>query len=200
MEQIAFVCTPEEAKDWSTIKRIIKKQTGKSYEYMRWKKRSIDARSRQIKINATLECSNSPLPDRIRTFTFHKVHHAPEVHIIGAGPAGLFAALQALMGGLKPVVFERGKDVKARRRDLALIAREQRINEDSNYCFGEGGAGTYSDGKLYTRSKKRGEVDLVLELLVYFGADEDILVEAHPHIGTNKLPKIIENIRNFIIE
>ena len=200
MEQIAFVCTPEEAKDWSTIKRIIEQQTGKSYEYMRWKKRSIDARSRQIKINATFECSNTPLPDRIRTFTFHKVHHAPEVHIIGAGPAGLFAALQALMGGLKPVVFERGKDVKARRRDLALIAREQRINEDSNYCFGEGGAGTYSDGKLYTRSKKRGEVDLVLELLVYFGADEDILVEAHPHIGTNKLPKIIENIRNFIIE
>jgi uncharacterized FAD-dependent dehydrogenase len=200
MEQIAFVCTPEEAKDWSTIKRIIENQTGKSYDYMRWKKRSIDARSRQIKINATLECSNTPLPDRIRTFTFHKVHHAPEVHIIGAGPAGLFAALQALMGGLKPVVFERGKDVKARRRDLALIAREQRINEDSNYCFGEGGAGTYSDGKLYTRSKKRGEVDLVLELLVFFGADEDILVEAHPHIGTNKLPKIIENIRNFIIE
>ena len=200
MEQFAFVCTPEEAKDWSAIKRIIEKQTGKTFEYMRWKKRSIDARSRQIKINATLECSDSPLPDRIRSFTFNKVHHSPEVHIVGAGPAGLFAALKALMHGLKPVVFERGKDVKARRRDLARIAREQTINEESNYCFGEGGAGTYSDGKLYTRSKKRGEVDLVLELLVYFGADEDILVEAHPHIGTNKLPKIIENIRNFIIE
>jgi len=200
MEQFAFVCTPEEAKDWSAIKRIIEKQTGKTFEYMRWKKRSIDARSRQIKINATLECSDSPLPDRIRSFTFNKVHHSPEVHIIGAGPAGLFAALQALLLDLKPVIFERGKDVKARRRDLALIAREQRINEDSNYCFGEGGAGTYSDGKLYTRSKKRGEVDLVLELLVYFGADEDILVEAHPHIGTNKLPKIIENIRHFIIQ
>ena len=200
MEVVSFVCSPEEAKDWSAIKRIIEKQTGKTYEYMRWKKRSIDARSRQIKINVTFECSNTPLPDRIRTFTFHKVHHSPEVHIIGAGPAGLFAALKALMRGLKPVVFERGKDVKARRRDLARIAREQTINEESNYCFGEGGAGTYSDGKLYTRSKKRGEVDLVLELLVYFGADEDILVEAHPHIGTNKLPKIIENIRNFIIE
>jgi uncharacterized FAD-dependent dehydrogenase len=200
MEVVSFVCSPEEAKDWSAIKRIIEKQTGKTHEYMRWKKRSIDARSRQIKINATFECSNTPLPDRIRTFTFHKVHHSPEVHIIGAGPAGLFAALKALMRGLKPVVFERGKDVKARRRDLARIAREQIINEESNYCFGEGGAGTYSDGKLYTRSKKRGEVDLVLELLVYFGADEDILVEAHPHIGTNKLPKIIENIRNFIIE
>ncbi len=200
MEVVSFVCSPEEAKDWSAIKRITAKQTGKSYEYMRWKKRSIDARSRQIKINATLECSNTPLPDRIRTFTFHKVQQSPEVHIIGAGPAGLFAALQALLLGIKPVIFERGKDVKARRRDLALIAREQQINEDSNYCFGEGGAGTYSDGKLYTRSKKRGEVELVLELLVYFGADEDILVEAHPHIGTNKLPKIIENIRNFIIE
>lgn len=200
MEIVSFVCTPEEAKDWNAIKRITAKQTGKTYEYIRWKKRSIDARSRQIKINATLECSNTPLPDRIRTFTFHKVQHSSEVHIIGAGPAGLFAALQALLLGIKPVIFERGKDVKARRRDLARIAREQQINEDSNYCFGEGGAGTYSDGKLYTRSKKRGEVELVLELLVYFGADEDILVEAHPHIGTNKLPKIIENIRNFIIE
>ena len=200
MEVVSFVCSPEEAKDWSAIKRIIENQTGKTYEYIRWKKRSIDARSRQIKINATFECSNTPLPDRIRTFAFHKVHHSPEVHIIGAGPAGLFAALKALMGGLKPVIFERGKDVKARRRDLARITREQIINEESNYCFGEGGAGTYSDGKLYTRSKKRGEVDLVLELLVYFGADEDILIEAHPHIGTNKLPKIIENIRNFIIE
>jgi uncharacterized FAD-dependent dehydrogenase len=200
MEIVSFVCSPEEAKDWNAIKRITAKQTGKTYEYIRWKKRSIDARSRQIKINATLECSNTPLPDRIRTFTFHKVQHSPEVHIVGAGPAGLFAALQALLLGIKPVIFERGKDVKARRRDLARIAREQQINEDSNYCFGEGGAGTYSDGKLYTRSKKRGEVELVLELLVYFGADEDILVEAHPHIGTNKLPKIIENIRNFIIE
>ncbi len=200
MEVVSFVCSPEEAKDLSAIKRIIEKQTGKTYEYIRWKKRSIDARSRQIKINATFECSNTPLPDRIRTFIFHNVHHSPEVHIIGAGPAGLFAALQALIGGLKPVIFERGKDVKARRRDLARITREQIINEESNYCFGEGGAGTYSDGKLYTRSKKRGEVDLVLELLVYFGADEDILIEAHPHIGTNKLPKIIENIRNFIIE
>jgi NADPH-dependent 2,4-dienoyl-CoA reductase/sulfur reductase-like enzyme len=107
MEQVTFVCTPEEAKDWGALKRIIEKQTGKTYEYIRWKKRSIDARARQIKINATFECSNTPLPDRIRTFAFHRVHHSPEVHIVGAGPAGLFAALKALLRGLKPVVFER---------------------------------------------------------------------------------------------
>ena len=200
MEIVSFVCSPEEAKDEKVIQQLVAKHAGMHYKYVRWKKRSIDARSKHIKINASFECSNDPLPPRVRAFNFKMVHDAPEVHIIGAGPAGLFAALQGLMIGKKPIIFERGKDVKSRRRDLASIARTQRINEESNYCFGEGGAGTYSDGKLYTRSKKRGEVELVLELLVFFGAPEDILVDSHPHIGTNKLPKIIENIREFILE
>ncbi|RZJ67381.1 MAG: FAD-dependent oxidoreductase, partial [Flavobacterium sp.] len=128
------------------------------------------------------------------------VSNSKEVIVIGAGPAGLFAALQLIELGLKPIVLERGKDVQERRRDLKAINRDHIVNEDSNYCYGEGGAGTYSDGKLYTRSKKRGDVDRILELFVAFGAAEDILVEAHPHIGTNKLPKIIKAMREKIIE
>jgi uncharacterized protein len=196
---LTFTCTPEEAQSTEFIQQMLLRECGKEYPYFRWKKRSIDARSRNIKINVTLEYSKEPLPPRVRNFSFHKVNKSPEIHIVGAGPAGLFAALKAILLGYKPVIFERGKNVRARRRDLALIARHQVLNEESNYCFGEGGAGTYSDGKLYTRSKKRGEVDLILEILVHFGADENILVDAHPHIGTNKLPKIIENIRECIL-
>ncbi|MFN4911246.1 MAG: NAD(P)/FAD-dependent oxidoreductase [Flavobacteriales bacterium] len=199
MDCISLVCSPEEAKDWEALKKKITLTSGKTYQNIRWKKRSLDARSRHLKINATFECSDDPLPNRIRDFSFKEVHHASAVHIVGAGPAGLFAALQALLVGKKPILFERGKRVKDRRRDLAQISKRQTVDHDSNYCFGEGGAGTYSDGKLYTRSKKRGEVDLVLELLVFFGAPEEILVDAHPHIGTNKLPSIIENIRTFIL-
>jgi len=197
---LSITCTPEEAQDFDFLKAQIVAGCGPEFTHFRWHKRSIDARSKQIKVNGILTCSSAPLPSRIRDFNFKEVHQSPKVHIVGAGPAGLFSALQALLLGIKPIIFERGKNVRARRRDLAQIARTQQINEESNYCFGEGGAGTYSDGKLYTRSKKRGEVDLVLELLVYFGADESILVDAHPHIGTNKLPKIIENIRNFILD
>src|SRR5690606_7880889 len=135
-----------------------------------------------------------PLPD------YKNVSNNREVIIVGAGPAGLFAALQLIELGLRPIVLERGKDVQERRRDLKAINRDHIVNEDSNYCYGEGGAGTYSDGKLYTRSKKRGDVDRILKLFVAFGAAEDIMVEAHPHIGTNKLPKIIKSMREKIIE
>ena len=164
---------------------------------------SIDARSRQVKINLTLLAFiDEPFQQRpVQAFHFKDVHQAPQkIIIIGAGPAGLFAALSCLEKGIQPVILERGKDVKARRRDLALLNKEGIINEDSNYCFGEGGAGTYSDGKLYTRSSKRGDINRILNLLVHFGAEEKILYEAHPHIGTNKLPQIITAMRQQITD
>lgn len=165
-------------------------------------KRSIDARGRNVKINLTLLAFvNEPLlPEKI-TINYLNVSESKKTcHIIGAGPAGLFAALRCLELGIKPVIIERGKDVKARRRDLAAINKEHVVNPESNYCFGEGGAGTYSDGKLYTRSNKRGDVDKILKTLVYHGASEDILVDAHPHIGTNKLPQLIQTIRETILK
>ena len=166
-------------------------------------KRSIDARQKAIKINLKLMIFFHGEPfieQKIELPNYPNVTNQKEVIVIGAGPAGLFAALQLIEVGLKPIVIERGKDVRGRRRDLKAINRDHIVNEDSNYCFGEGGAGTYSDGKLYTRSKKRGDVDRILQLLVGFGASPDILVEAHPHIGTNKLPQIIQDIREKIIE
>lgn len=164
-------------------------------------KRSIDARGRQPKYLLKLDVFiNEALPlEEAPAFRARTVEHAPEVHIIGAGPAGLFCALQCIELGLKPVVFERGKNVRDRRRDLALLNKEGILNEESNYCFGEGGAGTYSDGKLYTRSNKRGNVNRVLELFCHFGAQEDIRFDAHPHIGTNKLPQMIEAMREAIL-
>lgn len=166
-------------------------------------KRSIDARQKAVKFNikATVYFKGEQYtPHKIELPHYKNVTNAQEVIIVGAGPAGLFAALQLIELGLKPIVIERGKDVRGRRRDLKAINVDHIVNEDSNYCFGEGGAGTYSDGKLYTRSKKRGDVDRILQILVAFGATPDILVEAHPHIGTNKLPQIIQDIRDKIIE
>ena len=165
-------------------------------------KRSIDARSRrQVKVNLRVEAfvNTAVIPQRINNPEYKNVTNARPVIIVGAGPAGLFAALRFLELGFKPIVIERGKNVKDRRRDLAAINRMQTVNPESNYCFGEGGAGTYSDGKLYTRSNKRGNIQKVLETFVYHGAEETILVEAHPHIGTNKLPKIITDMRECII-
>ncbi len=166
-------------------------------------KRSIDARSRTAWIN--LSCKvfiGEPFHERPRAeFHFSNVSMAEHtVLVIGSGPAGLFTSLKLIENGIKPIVIERGKDVRARRRDLARLNKEGEINPDSNYCFGEGGAGTYSDGKLYTRSTKRGDVNRILNLLVNFGADENILFDAHPHIGTNKLPQIISAMRKTILD
>jgi len=167
----------------------------------RIRKRSIDARRKPIKLNLQIEIwRNGETRETVPPFIPKIISEEKKIAIIGAGPAGLYAALRAIEAGIKPIIFERGKDVRTRRRDLALINKEQTVNPESNYCFGEGGAGTYSDGKLYTRSKKRGNVLKALEWFVHFGADEDILVDAHPHIGTNKLPKIITNMRETIIE
>ena len=166
-------------------------------------KRSIDARQKSIRVNlkGTVYLKGESFVDsKIELPSYQNVSGQQEVIVVGAGPAGLFAALQLIEAGLKPIVIERGKEVRGRRRDLKAINVDGIVNEDSNYCFGEGGAGTYSDGKLYTRSKKRGDVDRILKLLVAFGATPEIMVEAHPHIGTNKLPQIIQDIRKKIIE
>jgi uncharacterized FAD-dependent dehydrogenase len=165
-------------------------------------KRSIDARQKVIKINIKVTVflvGEAYTEQKIELPDYPNVANKQEVIVVGAGPAGLFAALQLIELGVKPIVLERGKDVRGRRRDLKAINVDGIVNEDSNYCFGEGGAGTYSDGKLYTRSKKRGDVDRILALLVGFGATPEIMVEAHPHIGTNKLPQIIQDIREKII-
>lgn len=199
--QVQFQVSPEEAKDDAFLAKRISEEIGQpvgSFDFS-WLKRSIDARKRAIKINATFAIvAKGALPAFDPDFHPQNVANSPEVHIIGAGPAGLYAALRALEIGLKPIVYERGKDVRARRRDLALLNKEHLVNPESNYCFGEGGAGTYSDGKLYTRSKKRGDVLRALKWFVAFGASEDILVDAHPHIGTNKLPHIIVAMRECV--
>jgi uncharacterized protein len=164
-------------------------------------KRSIDARKRPVVylLRYRIYLTENP-PKEIPVFEYFHVHEKSEaVIIVGSGPAGLFAALECLQRGLKPILLERGKDVRKRRLDLARLNKEHLVNPESNYCFGEGGAGTYSDGKLYTRSKKRGSVEKVLQLLVAHGASSAILIDAHPHIGTNKLPKIIENMRQTIL-
>lgn len=194
--------TPSEAFSEDHVKQKVKEELGlttKDELHVLIQRRSIDSRQRSIKVNLTVDAFvNEPLQEEKISFDYKDVSGNKPVHIIGAGPAGLFAALRCLELGLKPVIFERGKDVKSRRRDLAAINKEHIVNPESNYCFGEGGAGTYSDGKLYTRSHKRGDVIKVLKELVYHGADRTILVDAHPHVGTNKLPNIITGIRETI--
>lgn len=205
-QQLTLKLLPSEAADESIVKDYIAKAVGKKAINVTGyyiNKRSIDARGKQPWINVTLHAFiNEPFhPRETRKVNFSDVRNAHrKAIIIGAGPAGLFAALHLLEKGIQPIVLERGKDVRARRRDLAALNKEGVVNPDSNYCFGEGGAGTYSDGKLYTRSNKRGDINRILNLLVQFGAEEQILYEAHPHIGTNKLPHIITAIREAIIE
>lgn len=169
---------------------------------IRINRRSIDARNRQVKINVELDIYWDETPPPLLTFQkeYKNVKNSPPVVIVGAGPAGLFGALRAIELGMKPIVVERGKDVRERRRDLAAINKNNIVNPDSNYCFGEGGAGTYSDGKLYTRSNKRGNIKRILEIFVAHGANPDILIDTHPHIGTNKLPVIISEMRQSILD
>lgn len=165
-------------------------------------RKSIDARKSTIYFNYKVSVYiNEPAPkNKEYKFDYKDVSKAKKIHIIGFGPAGMYAALRCIELGYRPIVLERGKNVKDRRRDLKAINRDHIVNEDSNYCFGEGGAGTYSDGKLYTRSLKRGDVRRIFENLVFHGATEQILIDAHPHIGTNKLPKLVQNIRETIIK
>jgi len=204
-QQITLKLRPPEASEESIIKEYIAKTLSKKNNEVTGfyiLKKSIDARGKQAYINLTVQAFiNQPFTKReVKKVVFKDVSKAERrVVVIGAGPAGLFAALKLIEEGIQPIILERGKDVRARRRDLAALNKEGVINADSNYCFGEGGAGTYSDGKLYTRSKKRGDINRILNLFVQFGADERILYDAHPHIGTNKLPDIVTAIKDCII-
>jgi uncharacterized FAD-dependent dehydrogenase len=206
MENIhAFVLPPNIALDEQLLEQFLRESfkisEGKSF-YFRKLKQSIDARKREVKINLEIEISlDIPFENtEFGKYDYLKKQFSKTLIIVGSGPAGLFAALRCLELGIKPIVVERGKDVRARRRDIAAINKEHIVNSDSNYCFGEGGAGTYSDGKLYTRSKKRGDIRRILEILVNHQATEQILVDAHPHIGTNKLPVVVSNLRQTILD
>ena len=196
---------PHQAVNEATIKDYLAHEEGlemKSMTHVRVLKRSIDARQRIIFVNLKVRVyiNEEPTDDEYVKTEYRDVSSAPQVIVVGAGPGGLFAALRLIELGLKPVVLERGKNVHERKKDLALIARTQQVDEESNYCFGEGGAGAYSDGKLYTRSKKRGSVEKILNVFCQHGASTNILADAHPHIGTDKLPRVIENMRNTILQ
>jgi uncharacterized FAD-dependent dehydrogenase len=205
-KELSLQLTPAEAGDDVSIRRRLAQTLGAADDSITGfyrLRQSIDARGRQVWINLSVKAFvDEPFHHRKLTpVSFRDVSQAKHTAlIIGAGPAGLFAALRLVEAGIRPIVLERGKDVKARRRDLAAMNRQGIVNPESNYCFGEGGAGTYSDGKLYTRSSKRGDIGRILNILHQFGADERILYEAHPHIGTNKLPHIITAMRQQIIQ
>ena len=196
---------PEQAVNEQSIKLFISKDKGldaRTIKAIRVLKRSIDARQRTIFVNLKVRVYINELPqdeEFVRT-TYQNVEGKPQVIVVGAGPGGLFAALRLIEHGLRPIVVERGKNVRERKVDIAKISREHKVDPESNYSFGEGGAGAYSDGKLYTRSKKRGNVDKILNVFCQHGASTSILVDAHPHIGTDKLPRVIENMRNTILE
>ena len=196
---------PQVAHSEQNIAEYISKELAidlRTITHVRVLKRSIDARQRQVMVNLTLRVYVNEYPEDaeyIKT-TYPDVSKGKHVVVVGEGPCGLFAALRLIEQGIKPIVIERGKDVRERKKDLALIKSQQRVDNESNYCFGEGGAGAYSDGKLYTRSKKRGPIEKILNVFCQFGASTSILADAHPHIGTDKLPRVIEAMRNQIIE
>ena len=195
---------PEQAVNEQSIKRFIAREKGmdeRTITAVRVLKKSIDARQRTIFINLTVRVFVNEAPSELEYTEVHygDVSECPEAIVVGAGPGGLFAALRLIELGIRPIVVERGKDVRERKKDIAKIRPEQRVDPESNYSFGEGGAGAYSDGKLYTRSKKRGNSEKILNVFVQHGASPTILSDAHPHIGTDKLPRVIENMRNTIL-
>ena len=203
MNTIEIDLPPEEAFDEVIFKQAIFQRLKLSSDeiYLHPLRRSIDARGKKVLVKFSVELipvaqKKPPVTD----ISYQDVTRSQQVIIVGAGPAGLFAALRLIEMGVKPIIIERGKDVRSRRRDIAAINKDHVVNPESNYCFGEGGAGTYSDGKLYTRSKKRGDVKRILEILVTHGANEEILYDAHPHIGTNKLPQLVQALRESIIK
>jgi uncharacterized FAD-dependent dehydrogenase len=204
LKQVQLNLNPASAADEGKVRKIAATLAGvnlSEISAIRIIKKSVDARKKNIRVNLTIEIitGEEPSLQKIAPFQVNDVSQSREVIIVGAGPAGLFAALRLIEFGLRPVILERGRDVSTRKKDIARISREHVVDPDSNFCFGEGGAGTYSDGKLYTRSKKRGDNRRVLELLCLHGANENILYEAHPHLGTDKLPGIISKIRESII-
>ena len=202
MQIIQLSVLPDTAASTELLRGLLTEELNVDQFEFKIAKRSIDARRKPVTVNLKVEVylDGESIPELVTENNYQDVKDAEPIIIVGFGPAGMFAALKAIELGLKPIVLERGKDVRSRRRDLAAINKEQIVNPESNYCFGEGGAGTYSDGKLYTRSKKRGDVNAVLATLVAHGAPEDIMVDAHPHIGTNKLPNVVTAIRETILE
>lgn len=193
---------PEQAASEQSIKQFLHTDRGlDGINHVRILKRSIDARQRTIFVNLKVRAyiGEEPTDEEYVHTEYQNVEGRPEVIVVGAGPGGLFAALRLIELGLRPIVLERGKDVHERRKDIALISREHTVDPESNYSFGEGGAGAFSDGKLYTRSKKRGSVEKILNVFCQHGASTSILIDAHPHIGTDRLPRVIENMRNTII-
>ena len=201
-KEINLRVLPQEAYNEQSIMAYLQKNEGIKAQAIRVLKRSIDARQRTIYVNLTVRIFINEEPEELlyTPIEYRDVSGCPEVIVVGAGPGGLFAALRLIELGLRPIVIERGKDVHERKKDLARIRLEQCVDPESNYSFGEGGAGAYSDGKLYTRSKKRGNSDRILNIFVQHGASPNILVDAHPHIGTDRLPRVIENMRNTILK
>lgn len=205
INEYQFRATPEQAWNDDTIKQFIAREKGldiRTIKAVRVLKKSIDARHRTIMVNLKVRAyvNEEPSDEPFVPVEYHSVEGRPRVIVVGAGPGGLFAALRLIEAGICPVVIERGKDIEGRRKDIALITKTQKIDPESNYSFGEGGAGTFSDGKLYTRSKKRGNVEKILNVFCQHGASLSILSDAHPHIGTDKLPKVIEHMRHTILE